>query len=196
MSERPIWRLVAGQKRGPYAPDKLRPLVKDGRISPLDRFSYDGTSWGQATDFPELLREPASAIVTPPSVTDETFGVNLDGDAMLDDFVEPAPVDQDEDEETRRLMKVVYWVIGVGGGLIAILVLLTVFSSVRGGGKPSRPAAPPAAAKRDARPTGERADATTDTPPAVPEAASSEVEDDRAEAATESATETTSDPAE
>jgi hypothetical protein len=55
MSERQLYRLVAGKQTGPYPPEKLRPLVADGRISRLDRFSYDGVDWLPADQFPELM---------------------------------------------------------------------------------------------------------------------------------------------
>jgi hypothetical protein len=83
MSERPLWRLIAGRKAGPYEPAKLRPLVKDGRIGPLDRFSYDGETWRPVPDFPELLRAPAQPAATAASVV-------LDDDPLAD---EPEGID-------------------------------------------------------------------------------------------------------
>ncbi len=132
MSERPLYRLVAGHQTGPYPPAKLRPLVKDGRISSLDRFSYDGDSWAPAQSFPELLREPPAPVVAPePCAADPEEFIEPE-----DDFVLPVEA-VEEDESTQRLMKVVYWVIGVGGGLVALLVLLTIFTAAAGvsGGK-------------------------------------------------------------
>lgn len=131
MSEQRIWRLVAGHKRGPYTAAKLRPLVKDGRISPLDRFSYDGVSWAPTSEFPELLREPPPPQATP---AEATFSVATEDDESTDDFVPPSRHEHTavgDDESTQRLMKVVYWVVGVGSGLIALLVMLTVLGAVR-----------------------------------------------------------------
>ena len=61
MSERELYRLVAGKQTGPYPPEKLRPLVADGRISRLDRFSYDGVDWLTADQIPELMGRTAAA---------------------------------------------------------------------------------------------------------------------------------------
>ena len=58
MTGRALYRLIAGQKLGPYPLEQLRPLVKDGRISRLDRFSYDGVDWQGADRFPELITPP------------------------------------------------------------------------------------------------------------------------------------------
>jgi hypothetical protein len=73
MSERELYRLVAGKQTGPYPPEKLRPLVADGRISRLDRFSYDGVDWLPADQIPELMGRtaaapPAAAAAVPPTV--------------------------------------------------------------------------------------------------------------------------------
>jgi hypothetical protein len=59
MTERQLFRLVAGKQTGPYAPEKLRPLIADGRISRLDRFSYDGVDWLPADHFPALMTSGA-----------------------------------------------------------------------------------------------------------------------------------------
>ena len=72
MSERQLYRLVAGKQTGPYPPEKLRPLVADGRISRLDRFSYDGVDWLPADQIPELMGRtaaalPGTAAVVPPT---------------------------------------------------------------------------------------------------------------------------------
>lgn len=63
-----IYRKVAGRTVGPYDSAELAPLVADGRISSLDRFSYDGTSWDSLDAFPELSGKPRvdSAAVGPP----------------------------------------------------------------------------------------------------------------------------------
>ncbi len=55
MTDRLLYRLIAGNTLGPYSPEKLRPLITDGRISRLDRFSYDGLDWQCADRFPELV---------------------------------------------------------------------------------------------------------------------------------------------
>lgn len=64
MSERPLYRLIAGKQTGPYPPEKLRPLMADGRISRLDRFSYDGVDWLPADQIPELVGKCGLAGVT------------------------------------------------------------------------------------------------------------------------------------
>lgn len=64
MTERQLYRLVAGKQTGPYPPEKLRPLVANGRISRLDRFSYDGVDWLPADQFPELMGR-TTAVPTP-----------------------------------------------------------------------------------------------------------------------------------
>jgi hypothetical protein len=74
MSERQLYRLVAGKQTGPYPPDKLRPLVADGRISRLDRFSYDGVDWLSADHFPELIGKPASSTVAPAAMPESRLG--------------------------------------------------------------------------------------------------------------------------
>ena len=65
---RPLYRLIAGKQHGPYSAEALRPLVKDGRIGQLDRFSYDGVDWQCAAQFPELVgpdRQPVKSVATP-----------------------------------------------------------------------------------------------------------------------------------
>ncbi len=65
---RPLYRLIAGKQHGPYSAETLSPLVKDGRISRLDRFSYDGVDWQCADQFPELVgtdRQPVESVATP-----------------------------------------------------------------------------------------------------------------------------------
>ena len=61
MTGKQLYRLVAGKQTGPYPPEKLRPLVADGRISRLDRFSYDGVDWRSADHFPELMGRAVAA---------------------------------------------------------------------------------------------------------------------------------------
>ena len=119
MSERPIWRLVAGQKRGPYAPARLRPLVGDGRIGSLDRFSYDGIAWAPIEEFPELLREPA-----PPH--DEVYTVDIDEDEPVVAAV-PTGV-PDRDDTHRGLLMALYIVMGIGTFLILVLIALTLIT--------------------------------------------------------------------
>jgi hypothetical protein len=75
MSERQLYRLVAGKQTGPYPPEKLRPLVADGRISRLDRFSYDGVDWLSADQIPELKGRPAAATPATASVEPPTAPV-------------------------------------------------------------------------------------------------------------------------
>ena len=75
MSSRKIYRKVAGCTAGPYDAADLAPLVADGRISSLDRFSYDGTSWSSLDAFPELSGKPlvdsGAVAAPPPLVVDE-----------------------------------------------------------------------------------------------------------------------------
>jgi hypothetical protein len=72
MSERQLYRLVAGKQTGPYPPEKLRPLVADGRISRLDRFSYDGVDWLPADQIPELMGRTAAASTATAAVVPPT----------------------------------------------------------------------------------------------------------------------------
>lgn len=141
MSERPLWRLVAGRKTGPYPPEKLRPLMKDGRISLLDRFSYDGTDWRPPTEFPELLRPPAAAVV--PSAPQRGGGAAvdpLDGDVQAGiDWPDQgeasggftlAADDVVDDAATKKLLAMINGLIWVGVGVVVILVTLMIITTV------------------------------------------------------------------
>lgn len=61
-----LYRLVAGRRTGPYEAEELIPLVDDGRISTLDRFSYDGESWQPLASFPELTGRQTTSVLGPP----------------------------------------------------------------------------------------------------------------------------------
>lgn len=176
MTERPLYRQVAGRTTGPYAPAKLRPLVKDGRVSPLDRFSYDGTTWASAQEFPELMRDPPAVV----SAMQESFDASVIVDDAVDDFVTPnsdAAVELDEDDEsTQRLMKAVVWVTGIGGGLILLTLMLTLLSSLFGTAgrtmpKPAAAAAGNPVAAAAVQPAVEPDEAITADEPAVEPAA-------------------------
>lgn len=172
MTERPLLRRVAGRTTGPYAPAKLRPLVRDGRIGPLDRFSYDGATWAPVHDFPELLREPprAEPIIEPLDGGDDI--------GMPDDFPPVVPIPDEDDESARRLLKVVYWIVGVGGGLIALFLLLTVLTAIHDAGQVEGPV--PAEPAAVAPPPHEAADSEQDGTPAVTEPDDSSGRDDGA----------------
>ncbi len=101
MTERQLYRLVAGKQTGPYAPEKLRPLIADGRISRLDRFSYDGVDWLPADHFPALMTSGAppsntSTVSTVASATSTTASALpahpvLASDTAPPPFVPPLP---------------------------------------------------------------------------------------------------------
>jgi hypothetical protein len=133
MSETPLWRMVAGQKTGPYPPEKLRPLMKDGRISPLDRFSYDGADWRPATEFPELLRPPAPPpAVRPPVVDPLAEDLSEDGGWSVPEMPRRGSVDADpglDDLATKKLLAVIHGLIWVGVGVVVILVILMVVTT-------------------------------------------------------------------
>jgi len=90
---RPLYRLIAGKQHGPYSAETLRPLVKDGRISRLDRFSYDGVDWQCADQFPELVgpdRQPVESVATPSA----TVATTSNGVALPATFkATPSPSD-------------------------------------------------------------------------------------------------------
>jgi hypothetical protein len=178
MSEQPLWRLVAGQKMGPYAPEKLRPLMKDGRISPLDRFSYDGVTWRPPTDFPELLRAPVAPLPAPPqaaSVRQEQPGADdLDAGGWDEAGVLPTAdggyINQEiplDDAATKKLLAMIYGLIWVGVGVVVILVTLMIVTTVfykpavgSGQATPSKAQSPARAAKAAAAESkAEQADA-------------------------------------
>jgi hypothetical protein len=145
MNERPLWRLIAGRKVGPYEPIKLRPLVKDGRIGPLDRFSYDGETWRPVTDFPELLRPPA-----PPAAA--AASVVLDHDPLADDpegidtltptgnrapMVVVGRATRNDSIDDAKLLKAIYLLIAFGGGMFVLLIAYIVIASALGTTPPS-----------------------------------------------------------
>jgi len=159
MDEKPLWRMVAGRKVGPYDPAKLRPLVKDGRISPLDRFSYDGQDWRPAGEFSELLRAPAA--IAPSRFADPLDSNPLDSDLLgseagsadfaanessdfSDDLVPgPSPTGASVDE--ARLLKAIYLLIAFGAGMFVLLIGYIIIASLVGGNRPVPPSVPPAA---------------------------------------------------
>lgn len=141
MSERPLWRLVAGRKAGPYPPEKLRPLMKDGRISSLDRFSYDGSDWRPPAEFPELLRPPTPAVVpSAPQRGGDAAVDPLEGDAQAGiDWPDrnggsggfaPAAEHVVDDAATKKLLAMINGLIWVGVGVVVILVTLMVITTV------------------------------------------------------------------
>jgi hypothetical protein len=188
MNEKPLWRLVAGRKIGPYPPEKLRPLMKDGRISPLDRFSYDGTDWRAPTEFPELLREPS-----PVRTTAAPTGNPLDGDDAVSlelPAVEPqaaprslvAPADQAmDDQATKQLLTIIHRLIWVGAGVVVVLVVMMIVTTLLysfGSGDSAaapQPAAVPAAPAKPPATREVKEDRAPDEPPSKAEPPSGEV---------------------
>lgn len=161
MDEKPLWRMVAGRKVGPYDPAKLRPLVKDGRISPLDRFSYDGEEWRSAGEFPELLRAPAAVVVPSPAATVEPNPLDPDvlgSDALAADFAsiegsDPAdaflprtPSQSGSSLDEAQLVKAIYMLIAFGGGMFVLLIGYIIIASLLGGSRTPPPVAAPAPA--------------------------------------------------
>jgi len=155
MSERPLWRMVAGRKAGPYEPAKLRPLVKDGRIGPLDRFSYDGVNWQPADAFPELLRPPPVVTAAP---VEEDFSplVAEAGAAGDDDLLGPPslPGRQPPSGDDAALLKAIYSLIAFGGGTLVLLVIYMIVQSFRAPRSVQRPPLPPPAVVRQEKPRG------------------------------------------
>lgn len=140
MSEKPLFRLVAGKQTGPYPPEKLRPLVADGRISRLDRFSYDGVDWLPADQFPELMgtsrtvSAPVSWTPATPLPSPEQHAARvppLPPPSGPPGPVSPAPTSS----RTNRLL-----VFGAMAGCAAILFVAGLFfamkSNVISGGRP------------------------------------------------------------
>jgi len=138
MSERPLWRLVAGRKTGPYPPEKLRPLMKDGRISSLDRFSYDGSEWRPPAEFPELLRPPAAVVVPQqraavainPLDDDLQTGIEWPDQGQASGGFTPAADDVVDDAATKKLLAMINGLIWVGVGVVVILVTLMIITTV------------------------------------------------------------------
>jgi hypothetical protein len=179
MNERPLWRLVAGRKIGPYPPEKLRPLMKDGRISPLDRFSYDGDDWRPPAEFPELLREPAPVGGAGDSAA---AGNPLDFEGAESQLLpEPEPVapglarvadEAMDDAATKRLLAMIHGLIWVGVGVVVVLVLLMIvtnymYSSDGGDSAASQPAAVPAAPAKPLATREEKKEEPLPTEPAA-----------------------------
>lgn len=181
MSEKPLWRMIAGRKAGPYEPAKLRPLVKDGRISLLDRFSYDGTQWRPASDFPELMRAPPAPIEDPLEEDlqgDATPFSGTGGAADGTDVFGPSPgftprlpTPESSPADDARLIKAIYFLIAFGAGMFVLLIGYIVIASLMSDGRPeaaaaSRPAAKtPAAGARSPRRLHERAGGFSYDPP-------------------------------
>ena len=137
MSERPLWRLVAGCKTGPYEPAKLRPLVKDGRISSLDRFSYDGMSWHSADEFSELLKEPVPVAAKPVE-----RHVAPAAPPRADSCIPPIrPVAVEPDVDTAKLLKAIYWLCSICVGAV-VLLMLVMFVTALSGVRKAEPVSP------------------------------------------------------
>lgn len=185
MSERPLWRLVAGQKTGPYAPEKLRPLMKDGRISPLDRFSYDGTDWRPPAEFPELLRPPApvvmpsapqarAAVMGDPLAGDVEVGIDWPNQGSSSGGFTRAADDVVDDAATKKLLAMIHGLIWVGVGVVVILVTLMIITTVfykpatENPAPVAQPQQPPAAAGTDAADDGAVSEPDGQEPAAEP----------------------------
>ena len=169
MAEKPLWRMVAGRKVGPYDPAKLRPLVKDGRIGPLDRFSYDGVEWRPASDFSELLRPPttnassgsgslgtrshhSSPLDSDPLDSEEATAEfeSPDEFAPSPSFVPRLPAQGSSSSEEARLLKAIYLLIAFGAGMFFLLICYIILASLLGGPKTDpRPPAPTKEQQRD-----------------------------------------------
>lgn len=163
MDEKPLWRMVAGRKVGPYDPAKLRPLVKDGRISPLDRFSYDGEAWRPAGEFPELLRSPSAAMTSSlPSPAESNpldSGLlgsdapaanfsSVDGIGPADDVLPQTRSQSGSSLDEAQLVKAIYMLIAFGGGMFVLLIGYIIIASLVGGNRPQPAVAAPAPANQ------------------------------------------------
>jgi len=156
---RPLYRLIAGKQHGPYSAETLRPLVKDGRISRLDRFSYDGVDWQCADQFPELVgpdRQPVKSVATPsatvattsdgvvvPAIPDALFSDDGFSFATLlpSDPVAQRSISQDSEKILKRWM--------IGAGILALVVVTFVLLMPQIKYKPRKP--PHAAADKPAK---------------------------------------------
>ena len=157
MSENRLWRMVAGKKTGPYEPAKLRPLVKDDRIGPLDRFSYDGATWKPAEQFPELFQAPSKPVVailptkkvSPNSPRERVGDVQTDGLRLSDpEGSEPssdsagflgdsqlageyfATSGVEDDREAQAFVKLIRLLIFTGVGLVSLLFIMMAWTSL------------------------------------------------------------------
>jgi len=155
MSERPLWRMVAGRKAGPYDPAKLRPLVKDGRVGPLDRFSYDGVNWQPANAFPELLRPPTVVIT---DSVEEDFSPLSEEPGVAGGGVLLGPPSlpgrQQPSGDDAALLKAIYSLIAFGGGTLVLLVIYMIVQSFRAPRSVPRPPLPTPAVVRQEKPRG------------------------------------------
>ena len=156
---RPLYRLIAGKQHGPYSAESLRPLVKDGRISQLDRFSYDGVDWQCADQFPELVgpdRQPVKSVANPsatvattsdvvalPAIPDALFSDDGFSFATLlpSDPVAQRSISQDSEKILKRWM--------IGAGILALVVVTFVLLMPQIKYKPRKP--PHAAADKPAK---------------------------------------------
>ena len=157
MSENRLWRMVAGKKTGPYEPAKLRPLVKDDRIGPLDRFSYDGATWKPAEQFPELFQAPSKPVVailptkkvSPNSPRERVGDVQTDGLRLSDPEGSEPSSDSDgflgdsqlageyyatsgveDDREAQAFVKLIRLLIFTGVGLVSLLFIMMAWTSL------------------------------------------------------------------
>ena len=157
MSENRLWRMVAGKKTGPYEPAKLRPLVKDDRIGPLDRFSYDGATWKPAEQFPELFQAPSKPVVaivparkvSPKSPRERVGDVQTDGLRLSDPEGSEPSSDSDgflgdsqlageyfatsgveDDREAQAFVKLIRLLIFTGVGLVSLLFIMMAWTSL------------------------------------------------------------------
>lgn len=119
MSERQLYRLVAGKRTGPYAPEKLRPLMADGRISRLDRFSYDGVDWLPANQFPELMGKEAATVVAPVVIAELRSAPTATEGAVA---TPPKPVTVADSVTASDWKMPQFWVLGA---VVAVLVVAT-----------------------------------------------------------------------
>ena len=157
---RPLYRLIAGKQHGPYSAETLRPLVKDGRISRLDRFSYDGVDWQCADQFPELVgpdRQPVESVATPSATVATTSnGVALPAipDALFCDdgfsFATLPPSDPGGQRSSSQDFKKILnrWMIGAGILALAVVTFVLLMPQIKY--KPRKP--PRAAAEQEAEP--------------------------------------------
>lgn len=123
MSDRQLYRLVAGKQTGPYSPEKLRPLVGDGRISRLDRFSYDGVEWLAADQIPELMGRS-------PTASQTAFAIP----GAAEPLPQPRPTTPVPCVQSPTSTPSLWLSIAVGiGAALSILVVVSVFLGLKGG---------------------------------------------------------------
>lgn len=129
MSERQLYRLIAGKQTGPYPPEKLRPLMADGRISRLDRFSYDGVDWLPADQIPELVGKRDSAGVTSVIEQEKPSGpVAIDAPMTPDADLLAASTDQPKSRRGK-----LPWLLMLGVAIPALLAATALLLSWGGG---------------------------------------------------------------